>query len=170
MNSTTVDSPSDMAQFYRDDYKLKVDFLSGQFQRMWTRFNLFLTLEVGLLAFLFSKSSGELVSFARYVFLVELIISTIWFVVGVQDRCLVLLYREQIREAADELKQLGLARSGYQFVGDTPTELRVRMLDRPTARKLMRVEIKSYRCALACTRHSESMIEVQGTGRRGVRR
>jgi len=34
--------------FLSEDYKLKVDFLKSQFDRLWTRFNYFLTVEMAL--------------------------------------------------------------------------------------------------------------------------
>jgi hypothetical protein len=64
-------------EFYKQDYKLKVEFYTGQFQRMWTRFNLFLTLETGLVALLFVKDSGALTRLAAPVALVEILISAV---------------------------------------------------------------------------------------------
>jgi hypothetical protein len=87
---------------------------------MWIRFNLFLTLETGLVALLFVKDTGALTRLA--VATVEAIISFIWFFIGLQDRCLVLVYREHIRQAASSLADLHITSSGYptQVKSTTP--------------------------------------------------
>ncbi len=132
-------------EFYKQEYKLKVEFYTGQFQRMWTRFNLFLTLETGLAALLFVKDSGALTRLAAPVALVEILISSVWFVIGLQDRCLVRVYRAHIRHAASVLTDLNVVLPGYRHVGEVD-DMRGVMLQTSVEEKrwLDRLELRAY--------------------------
>ncbi len=127
------------------DYKLKVEYLSAQFQRMWTRFNLFLTLETGLMAILFLRDAGRLTRLAVPLAIAEAIISGIWFIVGLQDRCLVRVYRAHIQRAASHLADINVVSSEYRYVGETDETLKS-MRNDPEERKtwLDRQELRAY--------------------------
>ena len=62
--------------FLVKDYELKVRYLSDLFQRMWTRFNFFLTVESGLLGGKIIIGKGAL---NKDISLVLLFISIIWY-------------------------------------------------------------------------------------------
>jgi len=113
-------------QFLMEDYKLKVSYLTSHLQRMWTRFNFFITIQSGLVAFFFT-SSRDLTSVALYFACAEAVIALIWYVFGAQDRYLFLMYRSQIEITANKL--VGLIQKSdqesqdllkdYIFVGET---------------------------------------------------
>lgn len=116
----------DIDSFLLDDYRQKVGYLTAHLQRMWTRFNFFLTIQSGLLAFLFT-SNRDLSSVALYFALAEAAVALLWYVFGAQDRYLVLLYRQHVKQAAEklvgELKASHPTAEGtlsnFVFVGDT---------------------------------------------------
>ena len=91
-------------EFRVDDYKLKLDYLKSQFDRMWQRFNYFLTIEVtlfgafGWLAFEKPNPQASLVTA-----LLGLAVSGLWYVIGAQDRALVEFYRASVDDAAEHI-------------------------------------------------------------------
>jgi hypothetical protein len=93
---------------------------------MWTRFNFFLTIQFGLLAFLFT-SNRDLSNVALYFATAEAVVALLWYVFGAQDRYLVLLYRQHVKDAAQKLiyqvktpdQAAKDAVEHYVFVGDT---------------------------------------------------
>ena len=89
----------ELANFLLEDYRQKVSYLTAHLQRMWTRFNFFLTIQSGLLAFLFT-SNRDLSHVALYFALAEAVVALLWYVFGAQDRYLVLLYRQHVKDAA----------------------------------------------------------------------
>jgi hypothetical protein len=103
-----------LADFLLKDYEIKVRYLSDHFQRMWTRFNFFVVIEVALIALIgryFTADSGKL---PWEIALTGGILSLAWYVFGAQDRWLVRVYRKQAEEAAKQAaKQAGI--SPYQF-------------------------------------------------------
>ena len=101
-------------QFLLQDYQLKVRYVSDHFQRMWTRFNFFLTLEGAALgALVFSSEERD-----WWLGLYGMLVSAVWYLFGAQDRFLVRLYRTQVREMADQIaERLNLA--DYTYVGRT---------------------------------------------------
>lgn len=112
----------DKSEFLLEDYKMKVDFFTKHFSRVWMRFNFFLALEgaisiFGMNIFLDNKldvSNSEIVAFI----LVNIFICLIWYIFGAQDRYLTILYRNQAHQSgkacADELSL-----ENYQAVGVT---------------------------------------------------
>ena len=116
----------ELANFLLEDYRQKVSYLTAHLQRMWTRFNFFLTIQSGLLAFLFT-SNRDLSHVALYFALAEAVVALLWYVFGAQDRYLVLLYRQHVKDAAQKLvSQVKAPDSAatnaldhYVFVGDT---------------------------------------------------
>jgi len=93
----------DINQFLIEDLKLKVDYLQAQFQRMWTRFNFFVTIEAGLVAVFFSSGiynrTPDKVIFAS----VAAFLAFIWWMFGAQDRYLVWYYRCQVKDVANKI-------------------------------------------------------------------
>src|SRR5688572_26290659 len=91
---------------------------------MWPRFNFFLTLESGLMAFLVVPSRESWAVMAYPFCMLGVLVSVIWWFFGIDDRALVQVYREAIRAAADrlervlpELNELGYS-SSADFVGE----------------------------------------------------
>jgi hypothetical protein len=91
-------------EFEVDDYKLKLDYLKSQFDRMWTRFNFFLSIEVALFGFLgwlvFEKDNPNATPLPA---LLGLAVSGLWYVIGAQDRALVEFYRSNVSDAANRI-------------------------------------------------------------------
>ena len=84
-----------------EDYKLKLDYLRGQYDRLWQRFNYFLGVELAVFGFLgyvtFSLGAPEAAALPASI---GLLVSVIWYVVGAQDRRLVEVYRQRADDAA----------------------------------------------------------------------
>ncbi len=92
-------------EFLLEDYKLKVGFLSNQYNGMWTRFNFFVTIETALIGgkFIFGGGApGPAVGWVGFV------LSLTWYFLGAQDSYLARLYQKHINLAAQAL----LARPG----------------------------------------------------------
>ena len=93
-------------EFQVEDYKLKLDYLKSQFDRMWQRFNYFLTIEVALfgafgwLAFESEKYNPKAMLLTA---LLGLAVSGLWYVIGAQDRALVEFYRANVDDAAERI-------------------------------------------------------------------
>lgn len=84
-----------------EDYKLKLDYLRGQYDRLWQRFNFFLSVQLALFGFLgyltFDFKNRDLTVLPAWM---GLIISVLWYAVGAEDRRLVEVYRARTNEAA----------------------------------------------------------------------
>ncbi len=89
--------------FLLRDYELKVRYLTDHFQRMWTRFNFFVTMETALVGRKVIFGSGQL---SRDVATVGGVLSVVWYVFGAEDRFLVRVYRKSVQEAATNLLEL----------------------------------------------------------------
>src|SRR3989442_5547069 len=109
------------SDFAQKDYELKVQYLTNHFQRMWTRFNYFVVIHAALIGgkTIFGNEKNEKISIAGLCF--GLGLSLLWYVMGAEDRSLVVKYRTQVEKAADVLRE-GLwpaTLPEYQFVCDT---------------------------------------------------
>jgi hypothetical protein len=109
-------------KFLIDDYKLKVDYLTKHFDRMWTRFSFFLTIELalfGFLGYLLFDSSGRDVRSVPVPTLLGIVSSLLWYIVGAQDRFLVSSYRDDLRGIANVLAASlpGIDWYGSHYVG-----------------------------------------------------
>ena len=103
-----------MEQFLLEDYKLKVSFLSNQYNGMWTRFNFFVTIQTALIGGKFIFGGGPP---GPAVAVIGFVLSLIWYALGAQDSYLARLYQKQIELAAHTL----WARSGMQdLIQDYP--------------------------------------------------
>lgn len=104
-------------EFLRDDYHLKVDYLKDQFTRMWNRFQFMLGLETAVAGLYFVPLGTGGVARALAFSVLGLIVSLGWWVMGAEDRFLVVLYRDQVKEAAEKAAAtVGITRPVY--VGD----------------------------------------------------
>ena len=115
----------DVDQFLLEDLRLKVDYLNAHFQRMWTRFNFFVTIEAVLVGFLFSSGTNTFSDKAIYFACVEAFLSIIWWVFGAQDRYLVRIYRDQVKNVAERIAASDEKRSYYRhrYVSATPEDI-----------------------------------------------
>jgi len=89
-----------------DDYKLKVDYVRAQYDRLWQRFNFFLSVELALFGFLGYLTFDR--RFMEAAFLPGwsgLLVSILWYAVGAQDRRLVEVYRQRAHTAATRFAQ-----------------------------------------------------------------
>jgi hypothetical protein len=89
-----------------EDYKLKLQYLTAQFDRLWNRFNFFLSVQLAVFGFLgyvtFTlKSPGA----TPLPIVIGLLVSSLWYIVGAQDRALVEIYRDHARAAAQQFAQ-----------------------------------------------------------------
>ncbi len=80
-------SPIDIEQFRFEDYKLKLANLTAHSDRMWTRFNYFITIEAGLVG-LFVIAGLHRLGFLVWGTFAEFLVSLAWWVVGARDRFL----------------------------------------------------------------------------------
>jgi len=89
-----------------DDYKIKLDYLTGQYQRLWQRFNFFLGVELAIFGFLGYLTFNARIADASVLPAVTgLIVSALWYIVGAEDRRLVEVYRDRLDAAATRFEQ-----------------------------------------------------------------
>ena len=100
------------------DYEMKVNYLKDHLSRMWTRFNIFLTLQTGLAGakIVYVSKANETISIDNDLAKLALLLSTIWFFVGIIDRSLVNNYRGQVSQTFERLK----IASNYATFRDLP--------------------------------------------------
>jgi hypothetical protein len=126
------DTAKGLRDFLLEDYKLKVEYLTGHFSRMWTRFNFFISLETLVAGALVAAATTERpLDNLWLVAILGLVISFCWYVVGATDRYLIATYRSQIRSTL-----LELARNRVFDVVDDPIRLRggtLQLLNKPLA-------------------------------------
>jgi hypothetical protein len=84
-----------------EDYKLKLEYVRGQYERLWQRFNFFLTIQLALFGFLgYLTFDVRIIEATVLPAWLGLIISVLWYVVGAEDRRLVEVYRQRADDAA----------------------------------------------------------------------
>lgn len=89
------------AELLLEDYKIKLDYVRGQYDRLWQRFNFFLSVELALFGFLgYLTFEVKVVNAALLTAWMGIVVSLLWYVVGAQDRRLVEVYRERADNAA----------------------------------------------------------------------
>lgn len=105
-------------EFLLKDYELKITYLKDHFQRMWTRFNFFVTIESALIGgnFLLQKDG-----FDPKLAYAGILLSLFWYLMGAEDRYLVRLYRYQVEKAGAAVAAIVWdseeARKKYRHVG-----------------------------------------------------
>jgi hypothetical protein len=112
-------SPVDAEQFRLEDYKLKLAYLDAHSNRMWTRFNYFVTIEAALVGFFTIAASDQFQQRAPWAALIESILSLSWWAVGARDRFLWRAGRRNVEHAAEKLRV-----SGHRLViyKDSPSD------------------------------------------------
>ena len=127
-----MDAPKD---FLVKDYELKVRYLTDHFSRMWTRFNYFVGIESALVGGKLIFGDGKL---SIEVAVVGAIVSLVWYVMGAEDRFLVRVYREHVKDAADLVAKdvwNSAIHTPYRHVGEIKA-----------SSKGLRSEITGWRC------------------------
>ena len=106
-------------EFLLKDYELKITYLTDHFQRMWTRFNFFVTIETALIGgnFLLQAEDG----FDPRLVYAGIVLSIFWYLMGAEDRYLVRLYRYQAEKGGEAIAAIiwesEEARNRYRYVG-----------------------------------------------------
>jgi hypothetical protein len=105
------------SDFAQKDYELKVTYLTNHFHRMWTRFNYFVVVEAALLS---GKTIFGDMQIGTTGLGFGLGLSLVWYVMGAEDRYVVQVYREQVKQAATVLSSplWPAGAAPYQYVGD----------------------------------------------------
>ena len=105
-------------EFLLKDYELKITYLTDHFQRMWTRFNFFVTIESALIGGNFLLQKGGFDPKLGYA---GIVLSLFWYLMGAEDRYLVRLYRYQVEKAGEAVAAIVWeseeARKKYRHVG-----------------------------------------------------
>jgi hypothetical protein len=105
-NVTAREGSQLTAELLFDDYKVKLDYVTKQYDRMWRRFDFFLTVELALFGYLgyltFDVRIPEATTFPA---LLGSFVSVLWFVIGAQDRWLVTVYRDRANKAATRFSE-----------------------------------------------------------------
>jgi (4S)-4-hydroxy-5-phosphonooxypentane-2,3-dione isomerase len=108
---TTRTTTTDIERAFRTkDYELKANYLTGQFNRMWQRFQFFITIQTALVG-------GKTVFGERATIplaLVGAVVSVVWFIIGAEDRYLVTAYRLQADDAGKASARCMLPRADAQ--------------------------------------------------------
>lgn len=94
------------------DYELKIRYLTDHLGRMWTRFNIFLTLQTGLAGAKIVYKSDEKLAIDENLLILALVLAVIWCIVGMIDSSLVKNYRRQVELV---FKKLGPTLEGTAF-------------------------------------------------------
>lgn len=95
----TTTKPDDKGiTFLSEDYKQKVAYLTAHLTRMWTRFNIFVSIELALIGSKFLWQAKDLN--APAVMVVGAVTSLLWLLMGSEDRYLVHHYRQQVAAAS----------------------------------------------------------------------
>jgi hypothetical protein len=127
---TQNDAAKRLREFLVEDYKLKVNYLTGHFSRMWTRFNFFISLETLVAGVVVAAAATEkTLDNPLPVAFLGLVVSACWYLVGITDRYLIAVYRSQIRSTL-----LEMARNRVFDVVDDPNQLRIgtlQLLNKP---------------------------------------
>jgi hypothetical protein len=107
--------------FAIDDFKLALDYLRAQFDRLWQRFSFFLTVQMALFGFLgwlvFDRAKMSALPVGC---MLGLFISVLWYVVSAEDRALVDAYRNRAKWAAERIAAIDSLRVGdygANFIG-----------------------------------------------------
>ncbi len=86
------------------DYEIKVNYLKDHLGRMWTRFNIFLTLQTGLAGAKIIYEKDKTQGIDERLLYLALLLAVIWCIVGIIDSSLVRNYRDQIKLVFNKLR------------------------------------------------------------------
>jgi hypothetical protein len=109
-----------------EDYKLKIEYLTAHFDRMWKRFQIFVGIQSALFAFYFQflfTADGKRLQPNAWLFAVLGFSSALMVAFfGAQDRYLVQRYRDAVKEAGVKLWHIHATGGGpterYSSVGE----------------------------------------------------
>jgi hypothetical protein len=108
-------------EFVVEDYKLALDYLQGQFQRLWQRFNFFLSVQLALFGFVgFLAFKERSLAGLPLVGALGIFVSVLWYIVAAQDRFLVFTYRRRVESAAEKIAGIATLNTkdyGRTFIG-----------------------------------------------------
>lgn len=118
--TTPLNGPAEVMlpkDFLIKDYELKIGYLMQHFTRIWTRFNYFVGIESALVGGKLVFGGGKL---SPEVAIVGAMVSLIWYIMGAEDRFLVRVYRDHVKNAADLVAKSvwGDTRPPYCHVGE----------------------------------------------------
>ncbi|WP_027155905.1 hypothetical protein [Mesorhizobium sp. WSM2561] len=113
----TTDVDPILAGFLQKDYELKVGYLTAHFQRMWTRFNYFVLIQAALIGGKTIFGEGQIGTAGLWF---GLVLSLLWYVMGAEDRYLVNLYRDQVKESGERVANISSGLHAYCPVGQVP--------------------------------------------------
>jgi hypothetical protein len=113
-------SATPSAEALLEDYKLKVQFAVEQTSRMQTQFQVMLTLESLLATTLIVSNSGTLTSGAKWIALLETMLSGAWVMVGHSGRQRALTHRADYVLAGERWAAAAGLEEGYKPVGTGP--------------------------------------------------
>ena len=106
-------------EFLIEDYKVKANHIEGQYVRMWSRFNYFLTIQAGLFLLLFTKLLDPQISKSSIIITpIGIIWCVIWYMFGAQDRYHAATQRKNIEHTSGQIHAL-LGLSHQHYVGQT---------------------------------------------------
>jgi hypothetical protein len=92
-----------------EDFKLKLDYLKSQYERLLTRFNYFLTAEIALFGFfgwlVFEKTN---IAAVRVPAFLGALVSLLWYIVAAEDQALVKEYRSRAEKSAERLGEFAI--------------------------------------------------------------
>lgn len=89
------------AEFQIKDYELKISYLKDHLTRMWTRFNYMLSIQTVVAG---GKFLGESNEYQSHFIFTGFLFAIIWLLLGIQDRYLFVLYRNQVKSAFGKLE------------------------------------------------------------------
>jgi hypothetical protein len=106
------------------DYELKIRYLTDHLGRMWTRFNIFLTLQTGLAGAKIIYKSDDKLAIDKNLLILALILAVIWCIVGIIDSGLVRNYRAHVKLVFEKLKPAltGTPFSDIPYTGEVEEE------------------------------------------------
>ncbi|MBX7165128.1 MAG: hypothetical protein K1X74_02145 [Pirellulales bacterium] len=101
-------------EFLVEHYKLSLGYLEGQFNRLWQRFQFFLTVQLALFAgFGWCLLEQHNVSCAVAVCGLGVLVSLVWYLFAAQDRYLAESYRARVKAAARRIATRGTRKFAF---------------------------------------------------------
>jgi hypothetical protein len=111
-----------------EDYKLRVAFAGDQVNRLQTQFQVMLTLESGVAAALVLSNTGSLSPGARWIALLELVLSVVWLMIGHAGRERAQDNRRDAEKAGQAWAQAANLGDSYEPVGQGQKGIRIAVL------------------------------------------
>lgn len=108
-----------------EDYKLKVGFAVNQISRLQTQFQILLALEALLATALVVSNTGSLSRGAKWIVLLELVISLAWLAMGWAGTARARLNRRDVEEAGTAWAHAAGLGPDYRPVGSGQKPLRI---------------------------------------------